>query len=170
MRKVESITFMFKNYESIEVPAQYIGSVYIGDIQNNIERITVNYIQEKVVCKELFIEIFKEFDGEYDGLYNINKFERFMKLFNIVAVDLKYDDGASQYISVSYSGETKNHYQETWISRLGNLYISISPKKSLEDFILEKDANDRALVNLRKGSVLQEPKKIDEDEYEEAFL
>ena len=167
MKKVKSITFMFKDYESIEIPAQYIGSIYIGDIQHNIERIPVNYIQETTVCKELYVEIFKEFDAEYDGLYNMNKFERFMYLFNIVAVELKYDDDTSQYISIPYKGEKKNQYQEGWVSRLGNLYISISPKKSLEDFVLQKDANNEVLVNLRKGATLQPRKKKEEEEWGE---
>ena len=58
MCKVQSITFMFKDCESIEVPEKYIGSVFIGDIQRNIERIALGCIQEKLVCKEFYIEIF----------------------------------------------------------------------------------------------------------------
>ena len=162
MKKVESITFMFKDYESIEIPAEYIGLITIGDIQKNIERITIDRIQEKLICKEFFIEIFQEFDGEYDSLYNITKFQRFMKARDLTTIEVKYDDDTSDYFALPYEGERGNLYQDTWISRLGNAYISISPKKCLDDFILVKDANNSVQVNLRKGRVPQ-----DNDEGEE---
>ena len=166
MKRVESITFMFKDYEAIEIPAAYIGLITIGDIQKNIERITIERIQEKLICKELFIEIFQEFDGEYDSLYNITKFQRFMKARDLTTIEVKYDDGTSDYLALPYDGERGNLYQDTWISRLGNAYISVSPKKSLDDFILEKDANNSVEVNLRKGSLPQEDDDKGEEEIE----
>ena len=172
MTRVQSITFMFKDCESIEVPEKYIGLISINDIQKNIGRITLGNVQEHLVCNEFFIEIFKEFDGEYDSLYNINKFERFVKSRDIVTLYIKYDDGTSEYINVLYTGEKDNLYQYTWASRLGNLYLCVSPRKCLEDFILEKDANNAVQVNLRKSFALrQEIKKCEmKDEEAEEWL
>lgn len=169
MRKVESVVFMFKDYESIEIPAKYIGSIFIGDIQNNIERITLDTIQEKSTCKEFYIEVFGEFNGEYDSLYNISIFERFMKSRDIVTLELKYDDGSSQYLSLPYRGERENQWQAVWISKLGNAYICISERKCLEDFISEKDANNQVLVNLRKNSAIK-PREKKEKEEDEIWL
>lgn len=165
MCKVQSITFMFKDCESIEVPEKYIGSIFIGDIQRNIERITLGCIQEKLICKEFYIEIFNEFNGEYDSLYDITTFERFMKARDITTLCIKYDNDSSSYFSLPYAGERDNLYQYTWLSRLGNLYLCVSERKCLDDYILPKDANDEVQVNLRKCRELKGKKKIDEDNY-----
>ena len=174
MRKVTSITFMFKDCESIEVPERYIGLISIEDIQQNINRIALGTVQEQLVCKEFFIEVFKECDGEYDSLYNINKFERFVKSRDIVTLYIKFNDDTAEYLNIPYAGEKENLYQYTWLSRLGNLYICISPRKCLDDYILPKDANNEVQVNLRKGFALrQEIKKCemnDSEEEEEEWL
>lgn len=169
MKNVESIIFMFKDYETIEIPATYIGFILIGDIQKNIKRITLDRIQEELICKEFFIEIFKEFDGEYDSLYNITKFQRFMKTRDLITLEIKYNDKTSDYFTLPYEGERGNLFQDMWISRLGNFYLSISQKRCLEDFILEKDANNAVLVNLRKSNILTN-KNNDRKEEEEWLL
>ena len=148
---VESITFVFENCESIEFSMKYVGLFYINDITQNIKRFALNSVKKIDVAKELFIEIFSEGDEKYNRYCTCGKFERLLQYRDIVYVDIKYDDGHVDTIYVDYDGDMQNMYQDNYLSKLGNLYISISRKKQVDDFILERDANDSAQVNLRKS-------------------
>ena len=163
---VESITFVFENCEYVEFSMKYVGLFYINEITQNIQRLTLNSVKKIDVAKELFIEIFSEGDEEFNRYCRCGKFERVMKYRDIVYVDIKYDDGSVQTIYVEYDGNAQNQCQTNWMSKLGNLYIAISRKKIVEDFILEHEANDKAMVNLRKP--LELIARPSEDELESA--
>lgn len=150
---VKSITFVFENCESIDIPVRYIGLIHIGDICTEINRVASNSIKKCNVAKEFFIEIFSEGDVEYYGYFRCSKFERLLKSRDIKYIDILYENNTTETIYFEYSGNSQNEYQDIWLSRLGNLYISISRKKLVDDFILEKDANSEVQVNLRKGVV-----------------
>lgn len=166
MARVTSITLMFKNCESIELPLKYIGHIFIGDIKTNIERITLNNIEQRDVAKEFFIEIFKEGDLAYDGFYNCNIFERIVRYRDLYMLEIKYDDETTQYITLAYQGTDHNLYQNTWISRLGNLYLVVSARRQVDDYIVEREANNLLEVEVRKSPALKPP-RIKHDEYEE---
>lgn len=150
MKKVQSITFVFENCESIEFPVKYIGLIYINDITQNIKRISLNSVKKIDVAKELFVEIFSEGDEKYNQFCAQGKFERLMYHRDIVFVEVHYDDYSTDTIYVDYEGDMQNANQDNYLSNLGNLYISISHRKQVYDFILEKEANNAAVVNLRK--------------------
>ena len=168
MARVTSLTLMFKNCESLEIPLKYIGHIFIGDIKTNIERITLDNISQRDVAKEFFIEIFKEGDLPYDGLYNCNVFERIVRYKDLYMLEIKYDDENTQYITLAYNGSDHNIYQDTWISRLGNLYLTVSARKCVDDYIIEKEANNPIEVDIRKSSALKaKPKVVEKDILEE---
>ena len=147
---VESITFVFENCESIEIPIKYIGLFYINDITQSVRRLTLNSVKKINVAKELFIEIFSEGDERFNKYCSCGCFERIVKYRDIVYVEVNYQDGNVDTIYVDYDGDTQNKNQDDWISNLGNLYVSISRKKLVEDYIRPSEANDAAQVNLRK--------------------
>ena len=163
MARVIGLTLMFKNCESIDIPLKYVGHIFIGDIKTNIERITLDNISQRDVAKEFFIELFKEGDLPYDGLYNCNIFERIVRYRDLYMLEIKYDDGKTQYITLAYQGSGHNIYQDSWISRLGNLYLVISARKCVDDYINDKEANNFLEVEMRKGSALKPSKKKDEE-------
>ena len=172
MVRVTSLTLMFKNCESIEIPLKYIGQIFIGDIKTNIERITIDTISQKDVAKEFFIELFKEGDLPYDGLYNCNVFERIVRYHDLYMLEIKYDDGKTQYITLAYQGTDHNIYQDSWISRLGNLYLTVSARKCVDDYIVEKDMNNLLEVEMRKSPALKQrkPREEDDDEWQQLSL
>lgn len=164
MARVTSLTLMFKNCESIELPLKYIGHIFIGDIKTNIERITLDNIGQRDVAREFFIEIFKEGDLPFDGLYDCNVFERIVRYRDLNMLELKYDDGKTQYITLAYQGTDHNIYQDNWISRLGNLYLVVSARKCVDDYIVDKEVNNPLEVEMRKGAELK-PQRKKEDDY-----
>ena len=150
MSNVVSITFVFENCESIDFPIKYVGSFYIGEISSCIKRLALNSVKRIDVAKELFVELFNEGDEEYNYYCTCGKFERIMKYRDIVYIEVKYDDGNADTVYVDYDGEGQNKNQDNWVSKLGNMYVAISRKRFVNDFISEKDANDKDSVNLRK--------------------
>lgn len=166
---VESITFVFENCEFIEIPMKYVGLFYINDITSNIKRFALNSVKKIDVAKELFIEIFSEGDEKYNRYCKSGKFERILQYRDIVYVEIKYSDGNVDTIYVDYDGDMQNQNQNNYLSKLGNLYVSVSRKKQVEDFILEREANDRELVNLRKSlELIRTQTEDDESLYESA--
>lgn len=167
MAKVQSITLMFKNCESITVPLKYVGYFFIGDIKTNLETITRGCIEKRDTAKEFFIEIFSEANTKYDGFYNCELFERLYLFQDLYMIGVTYDDGTEQYINLDYYGTKKNAHEAVKISRLGNLYICVCAKKCLDDYILEKDMNNPQEVNLRKSSELLAKSKPKNEEEED---
>lgn len=155
MNNVKSITFVFENCESIDFDMKYVGLFWINEITHNIRRVTLNSVKKIDEAKELFIEIFKEGDEEYNRYCTRGKFERLMYYRDIVFIEVKYDDGNSDTIYVDYDGDMQNNNQDNWLSDLGNLYISVSKKKQVDDFIREHDANDEVQVNMRKSVIVK---------------
>lgn len=153
MDRVQSITFVFENCESLELPIKYFGIVSIDDIQSCIRRIAVNSTKKIQIANDIFLEIFGEANKEFDWEINYYRFERIMKYRDIVYLDIKYEDGDVESIYVDYDStcSERNKNQDTWVSQLGNLYISISKRKIVNDHIYEKDANNESLVSMRKS-------------------
>ena len=165
MDRVQSITFVFENCESLELPIRYFGIVEINDIQQCIRRATVNSVKKIQVAKEVFLEMFSEANREFDWEINYWRFERIIKYADIVYLDIKYEDGDVESIYVDYNSTCaeRNENQDTWVSNLGNLYLSICKRKIVSDFIYEKDANNEVSVNMRKSLELMRevPEHID---------
>ena len=151
MDKVQSITFVFENCESLEFPIRYFGLVNIEDIQTNVRRLAMNSVKKIEVAKEVFLEIFAEANKVYDWYNNCYPFVRLMKYPDIVYLDIKYEDGDVETIYVDTTNAERNMNQDMWVSKLGNLYISISKRRLVSDFIYEKDANNAIEVNMRKS-------------------
>jgi len=157
MSKIQSITFVFENCESLELPIRYFGIVEINNIQTKIQRTAINAVRKFTEASEVFLEIFAETNKEYDWELNAYRFARLTKFRDIVYLDIKYDDETVESIYVDYDTDnTENNLnQDTWISNLGNLYISISKRKQINDFILERDANNEQVVAMRKSFELR---------------
>jgi len=153
MSKVQSITFVFENCESLELPIRYFGIVEINDIQTHIRRTAINAVDKFEEARDVFLEIFSEANKEYDWELNSYRFIRLQKFRDIVYLDIKYDDESTESIYVDYDSTCadNNKNQDMWVSNLGNLYIAISKRKAVADFIYEKDANNETAVGMRKS-------------------
>ena len=151
MDKVQSITFVFESGESLDFPIRYFGIVNINDVQTNVQRLALNSVKKIQVTKEVFLEIFAEANKEYDWYNNCYRFSRLLKRPDIVYLEVWYEDGSHEAIYVDTTNAERNMNQDMWVSNLGNLYISISKRKIITDFIYEKDANNETLVKLRKS-------------------
>lgn len=161
-RKLKSITFVFENCDSISIDGKYVGEFLVDDIGSRIKRTAINSIKKLEFANTFVIEIHKDANIErYE--HDVNEesfkqmtFDRFLGC-DIVSVkfdiiednlddweiscsehykyyidwcDMDYDDDDDYNIYSTYY----NQYQQTHISKAGNLYIVISKYKDIEDF------------------------------------
>ena len=150
MKHIKSIDIICENCEVFNIPAKYIGYIDIIGIERNIHRIAVNAIRDSLRAKEIAIEIFSEIGKDIiDRLINYN---------DITALELIYTDKSSEIIYVNYKDESdrlgaENLNQDSYISKLGNLYIKIIENKELEDYFDLEEINCTETVNFRKKMI-----------------
>ena len=171
MSKLKEITFTFENCDCVTIDGKYICDFAVSGIRKTIKRIACNAINEYDYCKNFFIEISKGakdigtmtgetfFTRRFDDITSIN-----FTLEDDIYDDI-YDENTDKYIGITtkdydYAVDWKdisstnasiceNANQKTYLSDCGNLYILISKKKTMEDYVDMTEINDVESMELK---------------------
>lgn len=170
--KVKNITFIFENTDYFSFDKQYIGAFIIDDITTSICHLGIDCIVKEQTAHKVMLELFSEGDEYYDefGLGNksdYTKFERLQQYSDIVAIEILYESGTTDYLLVDYDPNneeadwTDNMLQETLLTKPGNLYIAIGEDCSISDFTHYESIQDpemmkdiKELYGIKVGDVL----------------
>ena len=109
----------------------------------------INSIQKYSTSDDILIEILKDGDIEYLPFdiedYKITVFSRLTEINDITHVEVYWKNGNCDNIWVEYNDEShrtfENTYQQSYLSEIGNLYISINKNEDIFDII------DKEFVN-----------------------
>lgn len=149
INEIEKIELVLENCEVITIDGKYIGAFYINNIKTNISRVACNSVQKYSTSDDILIEILK--DGDIEHLpfgiedYKTTVFNRLTKVNDITHVEVYWkDDNKHDDIWVTYNEERsfENIYQQSYLSKADNLYISISKDNDIFD-IIDKERVDQ---------------------------
>lgn len=141
-KKIVKIGLSLENCEFIEVPRKYFGFLQIDNIKESIKRLGCNYVTDMLECKTFFISIRNDLPNLESTLFSKEKAIDRLKHYNdITSVVAYYEDGTERNIYVSWDEEDEqyNRYQDTYVNKSGDVYVSISKNKKLFDFISKEE-------------------------------
>lgn len=156
MEGFKSITLVFENCEEVEFPANAIGDFDLSDISRSIRRVACNSITECTSVKSVFIELFKCGDNAagYPHADNITKFDRISSHNDITTIQVDFGDRQEEFLVDYDEGDeagllgAANVNQKVWVSKPGNLYITIAKGKDVEDFVNKEEKDNAEEMNL----------------------
>jgi len=159
MKIIKAIELQFENCEGLRLGINVFGYVYLGKIKTEIVRIACNAIVEQDFANEIALEIYSEAEklGEWVPSWSnyAPKLRRIMDYNDITHIRILYEDGTEHTYQVDYREESEalgapNLNQNTYLSSLGNLYITISKDNNIEDYFPRKYTEDVELVEFNK--------------------
>ncbi len=151
MQNITKVEFVLENCESIEISSNCIGLIMLNDIHTTICRFAANSISKLVTSKNIFVEMYKEGDAQYHPFdtesKDDTKFSRLNRFHDITQIRLYYDDGSEECYFTDYDPDSDRHgeanrNQSSYLSSLGNLYISICKGKTIDDYIQISNAEN----------------------------
>ncbi|KAA9007295.1 hypothetical protein F4V43_02070 [Paenibacillus spiritus] len=134
--KIKSVEFALENCEVLSIDGKYIGNFQVRDLKKHITK-HYNSIMHMTTCELFSIAISREANKEYNAFdveeWKHNLFER-LSARDICSVDLIYEDGTKDEFYVDWVGESeyKNEAQDSYVSKLGDLYIVISKEQTVK--------------------------------------
>lgn len=139
---INKITFILENTEAIDIPIKNIGQFRLRDVKEHFTS-NARFIEKYKTSKLFAIEISKDANVPFKNLANEEElpFDRLLYCPDIVGIEVEYQDGIKEEISVPWGGDSDeiNDYQKTFLSEAGNLYIVIHKKLKIKDiFDLER--------------------------------
>lgn len=151
MEKLERVTFVLANGESVSIDKKYLGTFVLDEISESYER----GISSGIFCQKwanlLICEVYKlaNVKNEFAQLLGSDivmiKLETIQQNpFNRTLSTTKY----YTYYNIDWCQECddSNDFQETLISKEGNLYIVISKNEYLEYYFPKKEINNHKLM------------------------
>lgn len=140
MKHIKKIEIIFENCEYIDV-TNAIGDFYIGEITKEVYRVASNAISMVNTSELINFQIYG--NGEIKGHLwdNINPLDRILKYNDITSIELTYMDDTVESFYPKYDGEELNKYQ-TMKEYKGDIFIVISPNKTVEDIYTEEKMDD----------------------------
>lgn len=150
MEKLERVTFVLANGESVNINEKYFGTFVLDEISESYER----GISSGIFCQKwanlLICEVYKlaNVKNEFAQLLGSDivmiKLETIQQNpFNRTLSTTKY---YTYYIDWCQECDDSNDFQETLISKEGNLYIVISKNEYLEYYFPKKEINNHKLM------------------------
>ena len=150
MEEVERVTFVLAHGKSVSIDKKHLGTFVLDEISESYERGISTGIFRQKWANLLICEVYKLANAK-------NKFAHFLsndivkiKLetiqqnpFNRTLATTKY---YTYYIDWCQEREDFNDFQETLISKEGNLYIVISKNEYLEYYFPTKKINNHKLM------------------------
>ncbi len=139
VKEVKSIVLVLENCEVIPISKEHIVSFYCKDIAAVIDRASCNSISKEQYCEELYLEIHKNADRHYSSFGTESGETVFKRLAcpDITGIHITYEDDTVQYCIMPWkdgdSTGCNNEYQTSYVSKSGNMHISICKGKSMED-------------------------------------
>ncbi len=163
MKNVKSVNLILENCEVINIEPQYLGQLFLDKIRTKVYRIAMNSISRMQVVNRVAIEIFSEANVPYDSFGEESKetiFERLTNYNDITQIELIYDDDCrdTELFIVNWEDDDKcgctNKLQKSYISKPGNLYITIGRKLKLKDVFDKEEIEDEQCMMFAKSMVL----------------
>ena len=150
MEKLERVTFILANGESVSIDEKYLGTFVLDEIFESYERGISSGIFRQKWANLLICEVYKDANAN-------NQFAQFLdsdieKIKLDILVENPYNRTLSTnkiheyYIDWCLNSDEYNDFQETMISKEGNLYIVISKDEYLEYYFPKKEINDHKLM------------------------
>lgn len=147
MAELTSIDLVLENCEVLTFQRNDIGGFWCDRITTSVARLGCNSITRRASCQEFFIELHPDADVAYDGFGDEkpSKFSRLMEYPDITHIDLHFDDGTSEYVTVPWCEEDEwnNRFQTHLLGETGVLCILVSADKQVADYA-DQDAIDDA--------------------------
>lgn len=150
MEKLERVTFVLADGKSISIDAKYLGTFVLDEISESYERGISTGIFRQKWANLLICEVYKLANAKNEFAHFLSNDIVKIKLetiqqnpFNRTLFTTKY---YTYYVDWCQEREDSNDFQETLISKEGNLYIVISKNEYLEYYFPEKEMNDHKLM------------------------
>lgn len=151
IKNVQTIEINLDGLETIIVPKEHIGHFEVNNITRNLHRQTLTKISEKLVAEEVFLQLSSEantMDNYIQDNAEEKPFERIVLHNDIKYLTINYDDESKDYIHLNWKElqqdandklieliKLPNEYQTSTINEhTGDLYIVISPSKTVENY------------------------------------
>ncbi|WP_144666760.1 hypothetical protein [Bacillus altitudinis] len=139
-REVAYIELVTENCEVIKIERQHIGRFRMENVSRSILRVACNSVSEQLTAEALFLQISEKADvmSAYEVAWDEQTtlpFDRLRENTDIVAVDVTYKDGESEYIYVKWDGDDWTNDNQTVAinENTGDLFVVISEETTAED-------------------------------------
>lgn len=150
MEKLERVTFVLADGKSISIDAKYLGTFVLDEISESYERgISFGIFRQKW-ANLLICEVYKLANAKNEFAQLLRSDIAMIKLetiqqnpFNRTLATTKY---YTYYTDWCQESDDSNDFQETMISKEGNLYIVISKNEYLEYYFPKKEINNHKLM------------------------
>ena len=150
MERLERVTFVLANGESVNIDEKYFGTFVLDEISESYERgISTGIFRQKwanlLICEVCKLANAKNEFAHFlsDDIVKIKLETIQQNPFNRTLSTTKY---YTYYVDWCQESEDSNDFQETLISKEGNLYIVISKNEYLEYYFPTKEINDHKLM------------------------
>lgn len=150
MEELERVTFVLANGESVSIDKKHLGTFVLDEISESYERGISSGIFRQKWANLLICEVYKLANAKSAFAQLLRSDIAMIKLetiqqspFNRALATTKY---YTYYIDWCQVSDDSNDFQETLISKEGNLYIVISKNEYLEYYFPEKEINNHKLM------------------------
>lgn len=150
MERLEKVTFVLANGESVNINEKYFGTFVLDEISESYERGISSGIFRQKWANLLICEVYKLANTKNEFAQLLSSDVAMIKLetirqnpFNRTLATTKY---YTYYIDWCQESDDSNDFQETLISKEGNLYIVISKNEYLEYYFPKKEINNHKLM------------------------
>lgn len=150
MEELERVTFVLANGESVSIDKKHLGTFVLDEISESYERGISTGIFRQKWANLLICEVCKLANAKNEFAHFLSNDIVKIKLetiqqnpFNRTLATTKY---YTYYIDWCQEREDSNDFQETLISKEGNLYIVISKNEYLEYYFPAKEINNHKLM------------------------
>jgi hypothetical protein len=164
--KLESITFILENCDSITIDGRYIDSFHIEDARTSIFGFNGNNVRETEtihhfavnICAGANVERYA-FGLQRPEMGDERVFNRLLEYDDITQVELnlvsnsKCDNRKSEGVHYHYDlhwvgdDENNNAAQKSYLSKTGNLYILVDENRNIRDYFPISDIEDGCVLD-----------------------
>ena len=143
MTKVKEIVLVLENCEYINIPTKHLGNIIIEDIDISVRRNAINSIDKLQTASSIYLDIIKPEIIKTLGLFDeddeesLSCSQRLIQHEDITSVEVVYEDDSKEgyFVDWNWDNEYINSYQDTQLSKNGNLHVLIDRKKKLKEFL-----------------------------------
>ncbi|MCM3140470.1 hypothetical protein M3573_19515 [Bacillus safensis] len=139
-REVAFIELVTENCEVIKIERQHIGRFRMANVSRSIFRSASNSISDHLEAEAVFLQISSKANvmSAYEYAWDDQQtlpFDRLRENSDIVAIDVTYKDGGSEYIYVKWDGDNWTNDNQTVAinENTGDLFVVISEETTAED-------------------------------------
>lgn len=147
MEWVKEIELVFENTDSIKLDPKFFGVFQIKNISKNISRIGSNCIAKYDTAHYVAFELFREANKpHYEfGMDSCETtvFERIADAQDITSIEITYQDDTKDIFYVDFNGEYTNSNQDSYISKTGDLFVTIIKDKEVFEVFKKRKCDSK---------------------------